>query len=690
MQDSDSSSEVTDTGEIRRFRRELIKLLAAREKREKDIKHARSEKTNDAESEANSTHSENGPQEPGRRGQNRTFENHAVGNELEVILVNLLVYEYLRNDLVHPQRAKGKRKTTAGPKAGRGDSSGKILTDKLGLEPFGLDVNALVDQFKDYFGSALIWRHANSNWLTFEQRIAELKDAIDADRVKRISIQGTAAENKEEVKEQSIAQSSTPASISDSTEKTRKRKKATSSDDYHEKLKEVLEEAAKAQKLLDACLRFVESGLSIQPGDHEPVITIRLGCGMALVPRFVPEVIREFRRDASNQRHQFNVQITQDTSHNLRQKTDSGEFDLVVTSFSDDDAKIHKGTLHIGKLDMHVLFDRLHEPPLVPKTITKTEDFEKLIANKRVIQSGYARSPSLRISSKLLTKAQSVVDTNVWFEALAMIKSNNDTCCLAFPQIFPPDQRSRYHEFRLSSEEFVKLHLGVMRCKGGRESLSPDKESVVQGLYDKFASIISSLERENTIQHHKSILPTELTRTAHLTLHKEGQHCWTLGRLTECAISPDGYIRATHILEDRDGSRFSINGHVSLRSITTSSPQTVDWRRFIVWRGYEEHLVDNDVNKEVYSASLSSDISDVGENDTAAPMVGVWAGRATFQNTPYVGYFILYDKRMQERFSRDNVVNHVELAAEFSRLIHLHKEKHKVQLAFPEKVDPPR
>jgi hypothetical protein len=112
-------------------------------------------------------------------------------------------------------------------------------------------------------------------------------------------------------------------------------------------------------------------------------------------------------------------------------------------------------------------------------------------------------------------------------------------------------------------------------------------------------------------------------------------------------------------------------------------------RRFAVWRGYDEKLVDPDAIKEVYAASLCCDANDAPWKGSTAPMVGVWSGRTSLESAAYVGYFILYSEELHAACQVDGKLDRSMLHDEFCEIVRAHQAKHGRLLPLPDEIVSP-
>jgi DNA-binding transcriptional LysR family regulator len=556
-----------------------------------------------------------------RTSGSTTWVKYLVGHELEVVLIAVIVHQLLEHS---------------------GELKGTEIKAWLEL-PSRLEFRDLYDLFEKHFKVSLcVRKKKDGHWESFSYKIREVERALAA---KKITLK-----RYQELSDQLA--------------------------DYQDK-------AAAARAAVDHGRRLIANAKALYQADASKLV-IRVGCGLALVPRFVPEVVHEFRE--KHQRDDFEIIVSEDVPKELRRHCDQGHYELVVTSFSSEDPAHFGDRFYACELPMHVLFDRAAAVDCEPGPITDESMFLRLVEGRRLILPGKDRTPALRLPARLLGSAASVVETNLWFEALAMVKSSPNSCCIAFPQMFPPDQRSRYKEFRLDLAGIPSFRLGVMRSPQNRKRHTDDENKVIDGLLNTFREIIDRVGAEE--RRSPARLGSELLHTAHVTRHADG-HQWVLGRIENLVVTPDGYLRGTHELEAFD-LKFSINGHISIaparvtRSSRSQSAVHVA-RQFVAWRGYEEKLIDSNVKKEVYAVSLSRDQVGADSPDNL-PLVGTWAGRSVY-GLAYVGYFVLYSTTLHQEYQRDvGSFDKEGLIAELTRLVEQHRRDHELLLPLPEKL----
>jgi len=380
--------------------------------------------------------------------------------------------------------------------------------------------------------------------------------------------------------------------------------------------------------------------------------TIRIGCGLGLVPHFIPENIWRFRR--RNPELEFEVEIVSDLPQNIRKRANKGLLDLAITSFTEDEVKDYGDELHSKELTMRLLVDRRSERLRnFTNAKIKEADLKAVLDGMIVAVPDPIRSPNLSFPIALLPSSATSLQVERWFEALAMTRSGGSVVCAAFPQIFPGHQRSRFKEFELLGSRFPRLRLGVLRPEITKRNKSDVHNRITSKLRDHFANEINDISVETAAEP----TPMSLLRTAHATRKREEdgeQLRWVHGTMNHWATTPTGSLRSEHVYHipwhrERRDYRFAIDGHISVVEGATDSGNM----RYITWSAEEESSKSR-AHGDSYAAALS------GLDNGAGEFIGIWSGRAVeplaAHETPIPdsGLFVLYeseDERCEKALS---------------------------------------
>ncbi|TWT92951.1 LysR family transcriptional regulator [Neorhodopirellula pilleata] len=368
--------------------------------------------------------------------------------------------------------------------------------------------------------------------------------------------------------------------------------------------------------------------LRIRGTNDTPVI--RIGCGRALAPWFVPEVIRRFRSNLNSTFQplvsdlpQFEIEIRVGQAQDLRRDGDKGLFDLVITSFSKRDIKERNNSeLHVKTMSMHLIAPRSHSSDFYSKRESPVE----LVRGKVLVTPGGTRSPRLRASAELINAAKMVWEYDQWMEALSVVDAGSNVVCCAYPQIFSPEQRTRYATLRLEGDQHESLNLGVLRSPPNRQR-TDQHQSLVDGLFQAFSDRITELSVEN-LQDGWKVFQDHFFKTTHVAKIGKDKYVWVAGALTECSISPCGSFRATHRFTppDEEPQEYEVIGSITRKKKVIQ----------MSWHGSNFAVLPVDEDTYAFSA--------ICQENPIDNVLGVWTGRASWLNgrKPDNGFFAIH------------------------------------------------
>jgi hypothetical protein len=368
---------------------------------------------------------------------------------------------------------------------------------------------------------------------------------------------------------------------------------------------------------------------------HAGPVLIKMGCGPLLIPFFAPRVIAEYRRDHSTPA--FEAKLVSKDPASLTTSVRKGDLDLIVTSFTGNYKEDERCDFFGEELEMHLCVARRSRIDFGSQGSLNLDQFKSLVAGKRVVMLDPNRSPRLCPENHVFPESTRHESVSTWMEVIGVGLAGNDTCCLAYPQIFPPEDRVRFRTIPLEGREFPTLRLGVARHM--RSDELPMKKGVLKGLFDAFAVKIREAHNDKNAGFRANEFCPQLLRTAHVSHNAAGKAFWIHGLLRNRVITADGYLRADHEFEARVDAApktlsLAISGHLAVNSIGVH----------LTWRGYDDRVPWTE-SRESYVASFSAAMQDFQEQRF---VVGLWTGRESWKNAnaPDVGYFILYDQKL--------------------------------------------
>lgn len=405
---------------------------------------------------------------------------------------------------------------------------------------------------------------------------------------------------------------------------------------HHSEKKSVFNSTDGIDRTLNGIEDLIRDFLAIGGKEKRPVI--RIGCGRALSPWFIPNVVQSYRAKLeesqlailTDEMTRFEVEIRVGLPQDLRRDGTEGLFDIVVTSFDDKiGSRVPNTEVAISELPMHLVAARSRSDEF----FKFHNDPEGLVAGKILITTGGIRSPSLRAHHSLLEKAEMVWEYDQWSEALAVIDCGSTAViCATYPQIFPPEKRSQYAVMPLLDSKYDKLLLGALRRTDGRNRSKQHKE-VTDGIFKELKKRLHAMEGElNSDSWHD--LSCHTLYTTHVTKIGEGDFKWIRGRLSDCAISPCGTIRATHRFKSPSSvaQTYAVLGEMTKKSGALQ----------ISWHASSSKL-HSDASDDTYAFSAVKK----WVKNPLEEVIGVWTGRATWMSgtKPSMGFFAIHNHR---------------------------------------------
>ena len=313
----------------------------------------------------------------------------------------------------------------------------------------------------------------------------------------------------------------------------------------------------------------------------------------------------------------------------------SRQLDAAITPVSEE-LNQSKNAKLIGSVEFErkVLINRREAGELQARVI----DW-KFLAEKKVLIVEPANGLVAMCREKAPSSA-SVVPVDSWSEAMASVLANNNGnyCCIVCPEMLASKDRTRFVELPLG--DLPSLDVGIYQFenrKGPNVPSENDISTLVKGYQKQLGSIGAS--RSDCAK----AVEENFKYTAHLTRGSDGKPVWLRGEIFNLSMTPNGQIRADHLLRSNDKKISdewnTLEGRVTL----------VDKNSICICCGFWARRSGVRALSNGYAVNLSM----VDKNDF---FLGSWSGAPTrYKSVPFLTGIFIAGKNSFEKWSEEDL-----------------------------------